>query len=185
MKKTIIILLLSLTATLSMAQSWDYLKKDLSLNKKNVTTVNDSIKTPIYSTTPKRVFKGNFFGGDEYELQYDIIGYNKTFVPSPVVEEYKFGVSCYKGGCVTISIGAPLALAGGILMGTATTTKKVTTRVAGKSITTTETSVNQPQMTAGEVLLGFGCSLVAVSIPLLTFGDHMKREANWQHRLQR
>ena len=169
-------------ATTAAAQSWDYLKKDFKLNKKEVVLVNDSIKTPIYSSKPTKVIYDMYV--DKYITKYDIIGYKNIYIPSPIAEEYKFGVKCYRGGCITISIGVPLALVGGILMGTATSTREGAKYISGKAVKTVETYVNQPQMVAGDVLLGFGCSLVAISIPLLTFGDHMKREANWKYRMQ-
>jgi len=174
MKRTFTLLIAVALSCAAMAQSWDYLKRDLSLNKKDVTTVNDSIKMPIYDSTPKRVYKGNFYGEDRYEIQYDILGYNSTYLPAPIVEEYKFGVKCFKTGGVFITIGAPMAFIGGILWGCATETNK-----------NGQVTVNNGLLVAGEVLVGIGASMVSVSIPLLSFGDHMKRDANWQYRLQK
>lgn len=164
MKRTFTLLIAVAMSCAAMAQSWDVLKREISFKTDGIRFEGDTVKTPVYGD-PIRVQKKSYDGTIYYVLSPNLIGYDKKYVPSPILEEYRFGRRCYKGGCATISIGAPMAFVGGILMAT-----------AGKST---------DQLLAGQVLLGVGCSLVSVSIPLLSFGDHMKREANWHYRMQK
>lgn len=87
------------------------------------------------------------------------------YLPYVVLDHYKFGKRCYKGGTILISVGAPLALIGGILAGVGAQNGDAVVSNAGYAIS----------------VLGGAC--VSVSIPLLCFGDNMKRDANREFRL--
>lgn len=144
--------------SMAMAQSWDYLKRELSLTNPYVTAKNDSIRTPIYGD---KVVSGTNNGREVFT--YPIMGYQSTYLPTPVYEEYKFGRKCYRTGSAFITLGSIMAVAGGICY--------------------LASGGNQTAKTAGEVLFVMGDVCITVSVPLLCFGDHMKREANWKYRM--
>jgi len=83
-----------------------------------------------------------------------------TKIPAPVYERYLFGYSLMKAGWATFSIGTGVGLVGGILYGVGIKNHNV------------------KEITAGSVLLGCGGAIIGVSIPLLCFGDNIKRETN-------
>lgn len=85
-------------------------------------------------------------------------------LPNYIYNQYNLGQSCFKAGVVTISIGSVLALVGGV--------------VYGVGVSKTGTKDASPTVTAGAAILSVGSTGLGVSVPLLCFGDHMKRESN-------
>lgn len=83
-------------------------------------------------------------------------------VPQVIWNEYQQGRSLYNGGVVTISVGCGLSALGGILYCSA-----ILSPDSSKSA-----------VVGGLVLSYLGSSLIGVSIPLLCWGDHLKRTAN-------
>ena len=214
MKRLFSIILIEIFCISIMAQSWDFLKHEMHLNSRYISYQNGEVRIPVvlqevvqspegylpieaipdwvwHSDTLNLELNTLYIHGHMYvsvkkinNMYYNINGYifsasshYKCYVDTfknirlsqPIYEEYKMGRTCYNVGSVFISIGLPLAFAGSIMMFVA--------------------KPNQPNqsnlITAGSVLLGVGGTFVSVSIPLLCFGDHMKRQANWNYKLHK
>lgn len=87
--------------------------------------------------------------------------YNNTLkIPTGVYERYRLSNKLMIAGWVDLSVGTGLAIIGGILYGTGLKNQ------------------NQAEVISGSVFLGTGGTLVGFSIPLLCFGDNIKRESN-------
>lgn len=80
-----------------------------------------------------------------------------SFVPETIVCNYKIGQKCYTAGAAIVSVGT-LCLVPGILL------SAVGSTLDAKQI--------------GYGFLSVSGTLVGISIPLLCFGDHIKRETN-------
>jgi len=166
MKRTFTLLIAVALSCAAMAQSWDYLKTECLLNRKDISYYDGKVSVPVYKTQK-----------DQYGFvdKKEIIDYSYRQVSAPVFEEYRFGRRCYNAGCVLISVGAPLSFIGGILLG-----------CSMKADSKGQVYVSdQSAFIAGEVFVCIGAPMVSVSVPLLCFGDHMKREANWHYRMQK
>lgn len=83
-------------------------------------------------------------------------------VPPTIVYNYKQGENCFIAGSILAGIGGFLVIPGILQM------------FCGKNI-------KQKQIGTG--LLSAGSTLVGVSIPLLCFGDHIKKDANMAYEV--
>jgi len=90
---------------------------------------------------------------------YDVDKATMTLeIPTTIYENYMIGKKCMTAGWTTFIMGTVFSCIGGICMGAA--------------------KVNPNASKAGAGFLYVGGAFVAVSLPLLTFGDHIKRETN-------
>jgi len=89
-------------------------------------------------------------------------------IPKPIYDDYQFGAELFNSGCVMITVGGLSGIIGGIMYGVG---YKYNSRYG------------QQLITAGVVMMGIGGTFVSVSIPLLCFGDHMKRNVNRDYKL--
>ncbi|MBO4370313.1 MAG: hypothetical protein J5808_02995 [Paludibacteraceae bacterium] len=172
MKKLILTVALSAIAWCTFAQSdWDFIGAKRGLNFKERVYVTYSTEKVCYNipTYDEYVVPSNELNDENwtfYSTEKVLDGHKNVCMPTPVYEEYKLGYYCFKSGVITISVGGALALAGGIcfLSANSTTDAQVTRQV-------------------GAALCGTGAAAVAVSLPLLCWGDFMKRDANWKLKI--
>lgn len=124
------------------------------VTKYKITSIFDNDDNEIYRMTP-------------YEVR-DIIGYEKKLVmkcPSVIYDNYKIGDRCYKAGWATFISASIMTIVGGIVYGTGIEKNNIESSKAGVAV------------------LSAGSSLIGISIPLLCFGDHIKRETNMNYEL--
>lgn len=149
-------LTLCLISVTTFGQKWDYIKQ--------VVTITDTLQLENFDywmTTMDmepfvrtRVDFNRMY--DEYVWNYNKLNnvQNKINMPTKsVLMNYKIGRNCFISGQVFISLGAVLSAAGGICY-------------------------MNGNWEAGGMLCGVGGSFIGISIPLLCFGDHIKRECN-------
>jgi len=160
MRKTIITLVLFAISTFSFAQSWDYIR--------GITTCKTISGISSYYNNGE-VFSDTTYRNQRVFIYDNVIGNydNDKFVQSiilkpsfAVIENYRLGHNCFKAGSIMVGVGVPVMFVGALC-------------VAGGNY-----GDNYAVMRAGYVLIGVGGTFVSFSIPLLCFGDHIKRECN-------
>ena len=172
MKKIASLLLLFCLVSAASAQSdWDYIGAKRGLNFKERVYVTYSDEKVCYNipTYDEYMVASNELNDENwtfYSTEKVLDGHKNVCLPTPVYEEYKMGVGCFKGGIITISVGGALALAGGACFLAAGSSKNPTV-------------VRQ----VGTGLCSVGAVCVSVGIPLTIWGDFMKRDANWKLKL--
>lgn len=110
-------------------------------------------------TTQQTTQVGQYVSSTQFVLKTSSLNLE---VPQVIWNEYQQGCNLYKGGIVSISVGCGLAALGSILYCSA--------------IASPDSS--ESAAVGGLVLSSLGSSLVGISIPLLCWGDHLKRTAN-------
>lgn len=94
-----------------------------------------------------------------YNLPSNVEVRNRINMPSEsVLHNYIIGRRCFYSGKVFVSVGLLTSIVGAICIW--------------------QGSYNTTAVTTGYTLLGIGSSFISVSIPLLCWGDHIKRECN-------
>lgn len=163
MKKIIIAFVLCIVSICGFGQSWDYILYIVDFPKE--TSLNGGIwKTDSYDDyvyiTHKVDFSKNY---SEYIKSYNDQKWlsKAIYMPSSaVLYNYRIGYNCFKAGQITMGIGVPISFIGAMCV------------VGGVK------DKNWDACDAGYALLGIGGTFISVSIPLLCFGDHIKRECN-------
>lgn len=170
MKKILFALAMVMSAAVGMAQSYDQLRNIIS--DKVIATDTSRIANTICFNELKVSINRSTEYGEWIETKHgnwllDLNGTQKEFIthhsttetiqiPKVIYDEYILGKQLSKAGVPIISIGLPICIIGTIFACNTEPTKQA----------------------AGVALLGVGSSLVSISIPLLCFGDHLKRTAN-------
>ena len=175
MKKQLFILALSILACVCSAQSYDNLKKIIcneSVISDTCRIVNsikvDELKVYIDRTIEygswKKASTGNLLWDlNNNDLQFIPLRTNteKMVLPKVIYDEYMLGRRLTKAGIVTLSVSVPLSVIG----------------VACACSPNPKTNI------AGLSMIGIGSAIFSCSIPLLCFGDHLKRTANKDYTL--
>lgn len=160
MKKIMMVLTLCLISVVTFGQKWDYIKQvctftdTINITRMEYTIVGygHPVTTPSHIETTIDLNRTY----DEYVWNYNKLKNVQKKINMPtksVLMNYQIGRNCFISGQVFISLGAVLSAAGGICYMTG-------------------------YWEAGGVLCGVGGSFIGISIPLLCFGDHIKRECN-------
>lgn len=175
MKKILMAIVLCLVCTVSFGQEkcdeWDELYE-----YSNIITYHyyeeDSIRfrNEIYDVTTDYVFIQKYkdigyFEEDGYYTQLHSVTLNEIKIPKVIYDEYKMGTSLFKCGKVFVGVGIPLVFSGMLL------------QVHGIK------RMNEDAIIASSVFYGIGGTCVSVSIPLLCWGDHLKRTSNKDYKL--
>ncbi len=157
MKKSFAILLLCAATMFAQAQGWNQLYREYRLGTSDATYSDGVLKSSVYRT----------YGTSDAEIRESV----SIPLQAPIYEEYMMGSRCVKAGAAFITVGAAMSLIGGIVMAT----------VRPETSSKGTTAINP----AGIALISVGGTFITISLPLLTFGDHMKRDANWNYRLHK
>lgn len=175
MKKILVLMALVASAISMMAQSYDQLKdiispKVITTDTSRITNALsfDELKVSITRTIDygnwRTVKSGNWLldlNGSTRELVVHHSAYETVQLPEVIYDEYMLGKQLSTAGIPFISIGLPICIVGTIFA----------------------CSTSQSKQTAGTALLGIGGTMVSISLPLLCFGDHLKRTANKDYML--
>lgn len=173
MRKLILIIILFCTTPLLNAQQrWDELYYlcngdycfDKDIDKYAVYTIDYQYRDTVISCAHGYFETPNKFILTKYE-DYSKPNYALvTYIPKQILDDYKVGYRCYKAGSTFISIGAFAAF-------------------FGEVIYRNGLRHNNPDgIRYGAALLYTGGSFISVSIPLLCFGDNMKRSCNRDYK---
>lgn len=195
MKRIILIISFILVNFISFAQSWDELKKFTALDVKvdewclgsNEFIVEYEFMIPDYRYKDTAIvrpytksgFSKHYSGNEktlikdgtlyiiytEKTIDYKNTKYTSYTCPTYIWKDYKIGDNCFKAGVATISIGALSSIVGGIAYGVG---------VKNHNIGNIKT---------GTYFLSFGSTFIGISIPLLCFGDNMKRTTNREYKM--
>ena len=170
MKKQLFILALSALACICSAQSYDNLKKIICTESfiNDTCRIVNSVKVDELKVYIDRSIEyGSWKKASTGNVLWDLNNNNEQFValrtstekivlPKVIYDEYMFGRRLTKAGVVTLSVSVPLSIIGVVCA----RNQNPNTRIAGYS------------------MLGVGSAAFSCSIPLLCFGDHLKRTAN-------
>lgn len=147
-------------------QSWDYILYIVDFPKEKSSKVynweTDSYDDTVH-ITHKVDFSKNY---SEYIKSYNDQKWlsKAIYMPSSaVLYNYRIGYNCFKAGQITMGIGVAISFIGAMC-------------VVGS--VKMDNRDNWDACDAGYALLGIGGTFISVSIPLLCFGDHIKRECN-------
>lgn len=160
MKKLIMALMLCLISVTTFSQSWDYL--DEITRYTTVRSINNYVIDDVLeSDTTYEEFRA-------FTYHVVITNYNndkwiQTKIHRPtqsVLANYHIGHNCFEAGKVMILVGVPISFIGAMCI------------CGGIN------DNNYDACTAGYALLGIGGTFISVSVPLMCFGDHIKRECN-------
>ncbi|MBP5319201.1 MAG: hypothetical protein J6Y77_07350 [Paludibacteraceae bacterium] len=172
MKRLIAFCLCLCATALVFAQSdWDFIGAKRGLNFKERVYVTYSNEKVCYNipTYDEYMVPSNELNDENwtfYSTEKVLDGHKNVCMPTPVYEEYKMGFELYKGGFITFGVGAAVGLAGGICFLAAGDSKNPTV-------------VRQ----VGAGLCSVGAFSIAIGVPLICWGDFMKRDANWKFKL--
>ena len=145
------------TRTHSDECKWDYISNILSLTEKDNNDLSNCHSYKEYIRI--------------YNLSCNEYIRKRIYMPSEsVLHNYIIGERCFKSGKVLVTWGLVTTFVGAMCV------------VGGSarpiSYKYNKMRHNNDAITAGCTLMGIGGSFISVSIPLLCFGDHIKRECN-------
>lgn len=165
-------IVLCLVCTLSFGQQkWDELYEYSNImTYQCYEEYNFRFRNEIYDSTTDYVFIKQYkdiwdFKKNEYYTQLDSVPLNEIKIPKVIYDEYKMGASLFKCGKVFVGVGIPFVFSGMLL------------QVHGIK------RMNEDAIIAGSVFYGIGGTCISVSIPLLCWGDHLKRTSNKDYKL--
>jgi hypothetical protein len=156
MKKILMALMLCLVSVTTFSQSWDYL--DHITRYSEVRSINNWIEDDgLVSDTTYNEYR-------TFTYHVVITNYNiQTKIHRPtqsVLANYHIGYNCFEAGKTMVLVGVPISFIGAMCI------------CGGIN------DNNYDACTAGYALLGIGGTFISVSVPLMCFGDHIKRECN-------
>lgn len=160
MKRILMALMLCLVSVTAFSQSWDYL--DEITRYSVISRVNSFyVDTVIYHDTTYNEYRT--FTYHAVVEKYDNNAYVQTKIHRPtqsVLANYHIGTNCFTTGKTIVGISIPVMFVGVMCLAGGMYDDNYNARCAGYAI------------------MGVGCTLISVSIPLMCFGDHIKRECN-------
>lgn len=174
MKRLLTALMLCMVSIMASSQTWDVIGENLSKATSLSTTgeyvtlhyedVSGGYKTITIDTcvngvTPRSIYRQV---PDSSSLVVKDIAF--ATIPQPIYERYTYGCKLMKAGWCNFGVGLALSIVGGFIYGNGVDKHDVA------------------QVKAGTALLAGGGTLVSFSLPMLWFGDNMKRETNCLYR---
>lgn len=154
-------LMLCLVSVTAFSQSWDLLNHITRYSK--VSRINNYVIDDVlvsdttykeYRTFTYHVVITNYNNSEKW-IRNNICPPTKS-----VLSNYHIGHNCFAAGKAMVGVGVPISFIGAMCL------------VGGIN------DNNYDACTAGYALLGIGGTFISVSVPLMCFGDHIKRECN-------
>lgn len=161
MKKLIMALMLCLVSVTTFSQSWDLLnhitRYTAVSNIKNYMSGDILVSDTTYKEHRIFTYKAVIanYNNSEKWIRNNIYQPTKS-----VLSNYHIGHNCFEAGKAMVLVGVPISFIGAMCI------------CGGIN------DNNYDACTAGYALLGIGGTFISVSIPLMCFGDHIKRECN-------
>ena len=161
MKKILMALMLCLVSVTTFSQSWDLL--DHITRYTEVSNITNYVSGDVLvSDTTYKEYR-------TFTYHVVIVNYNNSekwirnniYPPTKsVLSNYHIGHNCFAAGKAMVLVGVPISFIGAMCI------------CGGIN------DNNYDACTAGYALLGIGGTFISVSVPLMCFGDHIKRECN-------